>query len=288
MQGYRLTSARPGVLASAAALVLLSLVLLRSAWTSTPTSSLLGGSGSALDRPAVLVVECGRRAGYAVAQSLLATHKFAVRGHTQEGPAGGMCGDLVPRGLELVPGDLDDAAVLTPALQGAWAAFLTTSFSEARPDDETVRGFRVIDAMLDAGVRHVVFNTVVDIARVSNGRYDNIPYFTTKHQIEDRLELERRSNRLDSLSLVYLGYYFQNFGKWTPTKQADGSYVFYFPVDPAEITLCCTDVNDLGPIVAAILQRPQDFDGVKVLAASECPTIAQIVHLMGQGTYAGR
>jgi uncharacterized protein YbjT (DUF2867 family) len=230
----------------------------------------------------VTVVGCSGKQGHAVADALIKTNKFTVRGITRD-KTKQTCNELERRGMQLIQADLNHAATLKPAFEGAWGAFLLTDFYDNTSHiSEIDQGMNEVNTAIECGVRNVVFSSLVDAERITNGKY-KVEHFTGKHKVEDRLRELRQQNRLDTVSFVYPGFYWQNFaGLIKPQRQSDGSYTLSFPVDPAKTPVCSLDINDLGPIVAKILENPKEYDGRRVFVSSECLTLSQMIQMMGE------
>ena len=124
---------------------------------------------------------------------------------------------------------------------------------------------------------------MVNAERASGGKY-KVPLLTGKAPVEAYLRTLRSQNRLDAVTFVYPGFFWQNFGTiMKPQRQSDGSFVFSFPVDPATTSVWSMDIHDLGPVVAQVLAQPKTYDGQRILVAAECLTLADIVRVMGDG-----
>jgi len=127
-------------------------------------------------------------------------------------------------------------------------------------------------------------SSLTDCEKMSNGRY-KVDHFTMKAKIEERIRELRRQNRFESAVFVRPGFYWQNFttGFIKPAKQADGSYAYLYPVDPARTPVASLDIADFGPVVAKILLNPKQYDGRDINISSEVLTLAQMAQLMSEG-----
>jgi len=133
------------------------------------------------------------------------------------------------------------------------------------------------------GVRR---STEANAEGISRGRY-KVDHFTNKYRLECRIRELRQQGRFDATVFVRPGFYWQNLlGFLTkPTKETDGSFSYTFPVDPARTSVPGLDINDLGPVVARLLERAQEYDGQIINVAAETMTLAQIAERLGQGTW---
>jgi uncharacterized protein YbjT (DUF2867 family) len=87
---------------------------------------------------------------------------------------------LAAAGVELVQGDLDDAASLRKALAGAWGALAVQNTWEAGVEKEEEQGKRFATLAREAGVQHFVYQSVG-----SAHRKTGIPHFDNKSRVED-------------------------------------------------------------------------------------------------------
>jgi len=264
--------------------------------------------------PTVVVVGCTGHQGRAVADALLQSKSATVRGLTRS-PDKPAARELAQRGAEIVRGDLTDPASLKQAFTGATSLFLVTDFmSGLGPVSEYDQGMNAVRAAIDCGVRTIVFrygrlcdaafataradlaapavsrgyprrSTEANAEGISRGRY-KVDHFTNKYKLECRIRELRQQGRFDAAVFVRPGYYWQNLlGFLTkPTKEADGSFSYTVPVDPARTAVPGLDIHDLGPVVARLLERAPEYDGQVINVAAEVMTLAQIAERLGQGT----
>lgn len=126
----------------------------------------------------VLITGATGQQGGALARSL-AGKGFKLRGLTRK-PEGDAAKKLSALGVELVQGDLDDAASLTAALQGVWGVFGVQNTWEAGVEKEEVQGIRLAKLAREASVSHYVYASVG-----SADEKTGIPHFDNKSRVED-------------------------------------------------------------------------------------------------------
>ena len=128
-----------------------------------------------------------------------------------------------------------------PAVTGAHTVFLVTNFWESISRDvEVGQGKAVTDACKQAGVKHLIYSSVLNITELSKGRLTGLSHFDGKADIEAYV----RASGL-SCTFVLAGFYMSNFFQFL-NKQGD-TYVFAVPTDPekAQYPLIDTD-GDMG------------------------------------------
>ncbi len=126
----------------------------------------------------VLITGVTGQQGGAVARAL-AGKGFKLRGLTRK-PEGDASKKLSDLGVELVRGDLDDAASVKAALQGAWGAFGVQNTWEAGVEKEEEQGIRLARLAREASVSHFVYTSVG-----SADEKTGIPHFDNKSRVED-------------------------------------------------------------------------------------------------------
>lgn len=113
----------------------------------------------------------------------LATHGgFALRAMTRkvDSDAAKSLKDL---GVELVQGDLDDAASLERALSGAWGVYSVQNTWEAGVAKEEEQGKRIAKVARERGVQHFVYASVG-----SAHKNTGIPHFENKFRVEETIK----------------------------------------------------------------------------------------------------
>jgi len=130
------------------------------------------------DRTILITGVTGHQGG-AVAQALGAGSGFQLRGLTRK-PESERAVAWARRGVEVVKGDLDDAATLRRALAGAWGVFGVQNTWEAGVEGEEAQGKRLATLAREAGVQHYVYTSVG-----SANRRTGIPHFDNKWRIEE-------------------------------------------------------------------------------------------------------
>jgi len=126
----------------------------------------------------ILITGATGKQGGAVIRAL-AGKGFRLRAMTRkiDSPAAAA---LAAAGVEVVRGDLDDAASLKSALSGAWGTLAVQNTWEAGVEKEEEQGKRFATIAREVGVKHFVYQSVG-----SAHRKTGIPHFDNKSRIED-------------------------------------------------------------------------------------------------------
>jgi uncharacterized protein YbjT (DUF2867 family) len=126
----------------------------------------------------VLITGATGKQGGAVIRALMGKG-FRLRAMTRKTDSAAALA-LAAAGVELVKGDLDDAASLKAALTGAWGALAVQNTWEAGVEKEEEQGKRFATVAREVGVQHFVYQSVG-----SAHRKTGIPHFDNKARIED-------------------------------------------------------------------------------------------------------
>jgi uncharacterized protein YbjT (DUF2867 family) len=196
--------------------------------------------------------------GGGLARAILADKagEFAVRAVTRK-PDSDAAKALAAAGAEVVVADLDEAASVQRAMNGAFGAFCVTNFWEHfSPEKELAQAATLADGAAKAGVKHVVWSTLEDTRAffplgsrmpVLLGKY-NVPHFDAKGEANKLF-----TGRVPT-TLVNTSFYWDNlihFGMG-PKKGPDGVLAITLPM--ADKKLSGIAVEDIGKCVHGIFK----------------------------------
>ncbi|MFE1435156.1 NmrA/HSCARG family protein [Streptomyces griseoaurantiacus] len=180
--------------------------------------------------------------GGAVVDALL-DHKARVRALVRD-PHSDRARALAARGVELAAVRTDDPASLAPALTAVEGfSFMTPEANSLEEVETEIRiGTALVDAAVEAGVPHVVFNSVFGADRESG-----VPHHDSKHTIEEYL----RKSGLRA-TMVRATAFMENFTSVMAPSLEHGEIVFRLPL-PEDVALKMISVRDIGRVAAALL-----------------------------------
>ncbi|MEV0942060.1 NmrA/HSCARG family protein [Micromonospora wenchangensis] len=180
--------------------------------------------------------------GGAVVDALL-DHRAQVRALVRN-PQSDRAQALAARGVELAATRADDPASLAAALatvEGFY--FMTPEANSLEEVEAEVRiGKALVDAAVEAGVPHVVFNSVFGADRESG-----VPHHDSKHRIEEHL----RASGLRA-SMVRPTAFMENFASVMAPSLEHGEIVLRMPL-PEDVALKMISIRDIGRVAAALL-----------------------------------
>jgi uncharacterized protein YbjT (DUF2867 family) len=188
--------------------------------------------------------------------SLLESGRFRVRALTRNRDSTEAL-SLKQLGAEIatVPAGLGHHRELVTAFTGADGVYLMTPQIDPQNDVEFALGKQLADAAVEAGAGHVVFSTLENVAKITDGK-KHVPHFTSK-----ALTAEYMRSLPVSHSFVMLAFFYTNFLEYYVPRVENGKLLMpiYLPedfrapfVDPVTAT---------GPAVLEIFSSPSLYNG---------------------------
>jgi uncharacterized protein YbjT (DUF2867 family) len=216
--------------------------------------------------------------------------RFAARAITRD-PASPGARRLAAEGAEVVAADLDDAASLRRAFEGAAGAFCVTFFwAHLSPERELAHARALATASRDARVPHVIWSTLEDTRAWLAPADDRMPTFPGGWRVPhfDAKGAADAFFREADVPVTFLrtSFYWDNFVHFGmgPRPAADGTLVLALPM--GERKLPGIAAEDIGPCALALLSRGREVIGQTVGIAGEHLTGAEMA--AGLGAALGR
>jgi uncharacterized protein YbjT (DUF2867 family) len=155
---------------------------------------------------------------------------------------------LANRGVEVIKADLLDAAGLRLPFEGAYGAFVVTNYWDpAQMQRETEIGAAAVKAARSFGVKHLVWSTLPDCERITDGRL-KVVHFTGKARVDAIVEAAGFPRH----TFVQAPMYYQNFLTMNgPQPLPNGGRGWAVPMDPAARVMHAGDVTEVGRVVVA-------------------------------------
>jgi uncharacterized protein YbjT (DUF2867 family) len=224
----------------------------------------------------ILVTGATGAQGGATARALLAAGR-SIRILARD-PDSRAAKDLAERGAEVARGDLEDAASLRKALQGAQAVFSVQATDRSGTDSERRHGFALVEAARATGVRCVVHTSVCEA-----GRHTGFPRWGSDYWLQkywtDKWDIEE--------AVRHAG-----FEHWTVLKPAfmmdnlaQPKARFMFPhLREGRITTALSPAtrmqmiaaDDVGAFACAAFIDPERFDRQDIDLAAEALTMDEV------------
>src|SRR5919108_4816457 len=171
---------------------------------------------------------------------------------------------VAARGVEVVQGDMGEAASLRPIFAGAYGVYSVQNPFISGPEAEIRQGKTVAEVAKDSGVQHLVYGS----AGIGK-RGTNIPSWETKLHIEEHMKaLSLPLTVLRPMAFMELmtdKKFFPAVATWHVMPRLMGA--------SRPVGWLCTD--DLGAIVAQAFAAPQRFVGKDLALASDVQSLSQ-------------
>ena len=172
---------------------------------------------------------------------------------------------LAGQGVEVLKGDFTDSGSLVKAAQGMDTVFAMTTPFESGVDAESKQGIDLADAVKQAGVGHLVFNSVADA-----NHNTNIPHFDSKYKVEEHITSIKIPH-----TIVAPVYFMDNvFTPWFLPSIQEGTLKFAMPADRP---LQQVSVDNIGAFSAAMIERREKVFGKRFDIAGDELTGEQTV-----------
>ncbi|TAU84219.1 NmrA/HSCARG family protein [Rhizobium leguminosarum] len=195
----------------------------------------------------VLVTGGTGQQGGAVVRALM-TRGHRVKAITRRPDSDG-AKRLTAAGVQVVAGNLDDAASVAAAAEGVDAMFLMGNSYEAGTDAETRQGIAAADAAKAAGIGHLIYSSVADADKKTG-----IPHFDSKYLVEKHVA---------GLGIPYtisapVAFMENTVAPWAIDGLRQGVYAAALP---AARVLQQITIDDIGAFVAALAERREQVFG---------------------------
>ncbi|HVY06407.1 MAG TPA: NmrA/HSCARG family protein [Burkholderiales bacterium] len=227
------------------------------------------------DRKIIAVAGATGAQGGGLVRAILADPQggFAARALTRN-PDSEKAKALAKLGAEVVKADIDDAASLARAYEGAYGAFCVTFFWDHFSVDREVAEARAMaHAAKQANLRHVIWSTLEDTRKrvplgdtrmpTLQGKY-KVPHFDGKGEA-DRLFTEAGV----PTTFLLTSFYWDNFIYFGmgPKKGADGKLAVTLPMGDRKLPGIAAE--DIGKCAYGVFKRGTELIGKTVGIAGE-------------------
>ncbi|PFH57913.1 hypothetical protein XA68_14419 [Ophiocordyceps unilateralis] len=200
-------------------------------------------------------------------------NEFRIRGVTRDSSKPAAMA-LSARGVDVVQADMSSPAAAAPAVQGAHTVFLVTNFWESMSaETEKAQGRAVTEACKAAGVKHLIFSSLLDITKLSEGKLTGITHFDSKAWVEEYI----RASGVPA-TFVLAGLFMSNFFGFI--RKTDDGYAIAWPegvsVESAPIPLFDA-AADTGKFVKPAIKRYPELVGQRIYASTGYMTLEKVL-----------
>ncbi|GAP84338.1 hypothetical protein SAMD00023353_0701530 [Rosellinia necatrix] len=195
---------------------------------------------------------------------------WAVRGVTRD-ISKESAKKLAAQSVEVVAADLNDKSSLVKAIAGSDTVFGVTNYWEKLDMKlEEQQGRNIADAAKETGVKHLIWSSLLNITKLSNGKLSRVYHFDSKAHVEEYV----RSLGIPA-TFFMPGFYMPNIPGGMLSKQGE-NWVFGLPIASAS-PIPLYDPADTGKYVKAIVENKEALLGKRFLGASEYLTAQGVV-----------
>jgi len=186
---------------------------------------------------------------------------------------------LQNRGVELIVGDMSKPdSIPDSLLKDAYGVFLLTDFWDpSMKGRELELGKKLVDIIAKAGVKHIIFSSLPNVEKESNGKW-KCPHFTSKAKVEEYIR--ENKNKFKYITFVQPAFYYQNFCSYFKiTKDEKGNHCITLP---SSRSLTAVDISQMGRIVCLCFNQGKKFDDQCIPIAGENNTPQGFVDMISK------
>jgi len=205
---------------------------------------------------------------------------FTVRALTRV-PSSDKARALAALGAEIVKADVDDAASLARAFEGAHGAFCVTFFwAHMKPEQEIAEARSMAQAAKQAKVAHVIWSTLEDTRKLVPLSDDRMPTLGGKYKVPHFDAKGEADGIFTALGVpttcLVTSFYWDNFIYFGmgPKKGPDGTLAITFPMGSARLAGIAAE--DIGKCAYGVFKRGKELIGKTVGIAGEFLTCTQM------------
>lgn len=216
-------------------------------------------------KPVIVVVGATGAQGGGLARAILGDKEspFSVRAITRN-PDTDKARALAALGAEIVTADLDDAASLLDAFNGAYGAYCVTNFWEHfSPDTEIAQASRMADAAKANGLKHVIWSTLEDSRHWIPLDDDRMPTLMGKYKVphfDAKAEANQEfTDRSIPVTFLLTSFYWENFIYFGmgPQRSQDGVLAITIPMGDKKFPGIATE--DIGRCAYGVFRQPDRY-----------------------------
>ncbi|CAG7980600.1 unnamed protein product [Penicillium salamii] len=243
--------------------------------------------------PLITVFGATGNQGGAVARSLAKNPSFRVRGLTRN-PNSSASQALGSQGVEVHKADAFDKDSMVSAFAGSWGVFVNIN-----SDDKSIKengftefdmGKNIVDAAVEAGVRHFIFSSGPNSLEITGGKV-KMDAAQAKYEIE---QYARGIDRFETVSFICVAWFLENFaikeiapifGGFPHMQDSDGYLTFVAPKWGGKEDVPFLSISeDLGDIVQGMFLDPERWNGKVVHGCSDICSMDDVVSQFEQVT----
>lgn len=181
---------------------------------------------------------------------------------------------LESMGAELISADVDDAASVAKALDGAYGAYFVTFYwAHFSPEKEKVHAKTFAQAAKNAGLKHVIWSTLEDTRKWVPLQDDRMPTLMNHYKVphfDAKGESDQYFRDLNvPTTFLLASFYWENFIYFGsgPKKGTDGKLYLTLPLDDKKMAGIAAE--DIGKTAYSIFKKGPEMIGKTIGIAGE-------------------
>eukprot|EP01089_Gocevia_fonbrunei_P018085 TRINITY_DN6041_c0_g1_i1.p1 TRINITY_DN6041_c0_g1~~TRINITY_DN6041_c0_g1_i1.p1 ORF type:complete len:326 (-),score=82.27 TRINITY_DN6041_c0_g1_i1:53-1030(-) len=208
----------------------------------------------------------GKQGGSIVCHLLGSKLPWTIRGLVKD-PNSEEAKSLQQNGVGTFTVDFTKPASLEPALKGADTFFMLTDSFDLKQQgiEEYKTGVGLVDLAIKQGVKHLIFSTLPNVEKISDGKWD-VPFFTNKAKIEEYIRSKKGS--FETITFLSPGLYYQSFLDLGLVKNEGNEMVLRVPLNE-DIFVPTVDIGDFGKVLVEVLKDMEKWNGKVIPIAGE-------------------
>ncbi len=212
---------------------------------------MIASKNNNLEKPLITIVGVLGKQGQSAARTLLESGRYRVRGITRRLDSQ-VAQELIDLGAELISIPLNSGHQqdFQKAFRGSYGVFMMTPNISPPQTHEFELGKELADAAVFAGVQHLIFSSLENVDKLTNGKMF-APHFTDKAEIEEYI----RTLPITS-SFIYMAFFYTNLMEFY-TPRFDGDKLIFPIYLPRDFKAPFVDpLTATGPAVLEIFSDP--------------------------------
>lgn len=178
---------------------------------------------------------------------------------------------LADKGVEVVKADLLDKASVIKAVEGSDAVFGVTNYWELFSKDiEVTHGRNIADASKAAGVSLLIWSSIPNATKTSNGTLTHLPHFDSKAEVEDYI----REQNIPA-TFLHAPFFMSNIKGGMQKSDAGNSIAW--SLNPDTKIPMYDAATDTGKFAAGILLHQPELLGKDIYAVGAWYTPIDVV-----------
>ena len=194
--------------------------------------------------------------------------EFSVRAVTRT-PDSDKAKELSKLGAEVVKGDIDDAATVQRAVDGAYGAYFVTFFwAHFSAEREKAEAATYVIAAKNAGLKHVIWSTLEDTREYVPLNDNRMPTLNEIYKVP-HFDGKGESDKFFKdagvpTTFLLASFYWENFIYFgmEPKRDADGKLALTLPIGDSKMAGIAAE--DIGKCAHSIFKRGQELLGKKI------------------------